>query len=159
MLANLHRDVRVKKMKAKHIIIAAWLTLALSILPEVIAVLRFAWLDNQHPVAQWLARVIQHRAAFIPLTQWLLMATLFLGWQTWCKFKAESGRTLLLAAGLPLLLGLLVNLYEIRTWYYVTRYNLGPQGRVDPATFLKPLEEDPNQASQAIGASAPQPER
>ena len=141
-------------MKTKHIIIAAWATLALSVVPEVIAVLRFAWLDNQHPVSAWLARVIQHRAAFIPVTQWFLMATLFLGWQTWQRSKSEAGRKILLAAGIPLLLGLFVNLYEIRTWYYVTRYNLGPQERTDPAAFLKPLGEDPNNTSEGIRQTA-----
>jgi len=131
-------------MKAKHIIIATWFTLALSILPEVLVVLRFAWLANQHPLSNWHARVIQHRAAFIPLTQWFTMVTLFLGWQTWHRFRTESKKALLLAAGLPLLLCLLVNLYEIQTWYHVARYDLGTQERIDPTTFLKPLQGNPN---------------
>lgn len=135
--------VRVKKMKEKHIVIAAWLTLALSAMPEVMGVVRFRWAD-MIPLSDWLARVIQHRAAFIPITQWFLMATVFLWWHMWRSFRAESGRNLLLAAGLPLLLSLFVNLYEIQTWYHVTRYNLGPQERVDPETFLRPLGKDPN---------------
>lgn len=137
-------------MTKRHIIVAAWLTFALSILPEVIAVCRFAALDNQYPVSQWLARVIRHYAIFIPFTQWVLMATLFLGWQTWREFRRVAGPKLLLAAGLPVLLSLFVNLYEIRTWYYLVRYNLGPQERVDPATFLKPLGEVPIHTSEGV---------
>lgn len=143
-------DVRVNKMKAKHIVIASWLTLALSVLPEAIAALRFAWPGKHPPISHWLARVIQHRAAFIPLTQWFLMATLFLGWLTWRRFRSDSGKTLLFAAGLPLLLSLLINLYEIQTWYCMTKYNLGPQERGDPVQFLKPLGEAPNNRSEGI---------
>ena len=136
-------------MKRKHIIIAAWVILVLSVLPELTAVLRFRW-DGSTPVSRLLALVIQHRAACIPFVQWFLMATLVLGWMVWHQYRSKAGWKLLLAAGLPILLSLFVNLYEIRTWYFVTRYNLGPQERVNPASFLRPLGEDPNNTSEGI---------
>jgi hypothetical protein len=143
------------KNKQKQIVIAAWATLFLSALPEVVAVCRFRWADP-FPLSNRFARLIQHRAMFIPLTQWFLMATLVVGWLIWREFRSQSGRKLPLAAGPPVLISLFVNLFGIHTWYHVSRHHLGPQERVDPTSILKPLEKDPNKHMQAYPEQPPE---
>ena len=138
-------------MKTKWIIIAAWVALVVSILPELTVVLRFRWCEGV-AASTLMALVIQHRAACIPFIQWFLMLSLWLGWVTWRQWKSkeESGGKLLLAAGLPILLSILVGILGIQMWYSVTRYNLGPQRQVEPGTWLRQMERNPNPTSEGI---------